>query len=142
MVTTDAQTAALARLLDSGIDLERLANLASLMQPTFTPELVEVERVEKVSLSRADASPVGSVAVAVRGTEVRRVEGAAFVCVDDVPDIPSLPELHRPATVHARHMFATLQACGHDRANDSTDAVPLGAAMVTTHALGLRSVCL
>lgn len=57
MVTTDP-TAALARLLDSGVDLDRLAHLASLLAPTTIEPMFDVERVEKKdSLSRAGASP-------------------------------------------------------------------------------------
>lgn len=50
----DAHLASLTRLLESGVDLDRLTHLASLLAPTFTPELIEVERVP---LTRAGALP-------------------------------------------------------------------------------------
>lgn len=56
MVTTDSADA-IARLLASGVDLDKLAHLAELVAPTYTPPLIDVERVEKSSLSRAGASP-------------------------------------------------------------------------------------
>lgn len=54
MDVSDAGAAALARLIEAGVDLEKLANLAGLTAPTYTPTLFDVE---EVSLSRGAASP-------------------------------------------------------------------------------------
>uniref|UniRef100_UPI00055F0AE0 hypothetical protein n=1 Tax=Leucobacter chironomi TaxID=491918 RepID=UPI00055F0AE0 len=56
-MVNDNTVDALARLLASGVDLAELERLAALVAPTYTPALVEVERVERPSLSRGGASP-------------------------------------------------------------------------------------
>lgn len=57
-VTPDPNAEALARILAAGVDLDRLAHLASLLAPTTIEPLIEVDRVEKPSsLNRATASP-------------------------------------------------------------------------------------